>query len=382
MPALATSGFAGAVPARRTVRLSIIGFWAGFMLLMSLRAAVLGFSEPGDLLLRRLACGMCGIGLTFGLQWLLFRLRGLRLAALVGAALCLAVFFTLAYATVNWFVFYGWHPPASLAADVARWGYAQVWRYAVVDTSVSWYFFFCGWSLFYLTLLSMAQTAANARRALAAERATHLAQLRALRYQLNPHFLFNSLNTLSWLVMERDASAAERMIVDLSSYLRRILDDDPAGMLTLEEEFDLHRLYLALEARRFEDRLVASFALPDALADLRVPALILQSLVENAVTHGVARTSTVVHVTVSAWTEDGLLHLAVRDDAALPAARAAGAGNGIGLANIGERLMLAYGQAAGMRSSALAVGFEAHLWLPLPEGRAGAGLETGAGSGP
>ena len=278
------------LPARRVAG-SVLAFWAAFVVLMSARAAVLGFAEAGDLVVRRLACAVGGVALTFVFWSALRRLRDARLTVQVAAALVGAAPVTVAFATLNWWLFYGLRPPPSLAADVARWGFWRVFRYNVVDASVSWLFFFAGGALFLLMLQYAMGAAANARRAVEAERAAHVAELRTLRYQLNPHFLFNSLNALSCLVLEGRARDADRMILELSALLRRILAETPEGDVPLEDEFELQRLYLAVEGRRFGERLTIRLDLPPELAHARVPPLLLQPLVENAIKHGVARWS-------------------------------------------------------------------------------------------
>jgi hypothetical protein len=352
-------------PPARLIAACVLAFWAGFVALMSARAAVLGFAEPEDLVLRRLACALGGVGLTFLFWGALLRLRGVSLPVQVAAALGGAVPTTALFAALNAWMFYGLKPPPSLAADVARWGFARVFRYAVIDTSAAWYFFFAGGALFLLMLRYALSTAANARRAAAAERAAHVAELRALRYQLNPHFLFNSLNALSCLVLEGRARDADRMILDLSALLRRILAEPPEGDTPLDDEFALQELYLAIEGRRFGERLSARFDLPDALARAPVPPLVLQPLVENAVKHGVGRSSRPVQVSVSARAEGDRLVLEVSDTGADGASTGEGS-HGIGLANIRDRLALRYGADASLETLALpGGGFRARVTLPL-----------------
>ena len=352
-----------ALPAR-VVTTSVLAFWAGFVALMTLRAAVLGFGEAGDMLARRLACAAGGVALTFAFWRALRRLHGAPLPVQVGVALAGAVPVTAAFATLNWWLFYGLRPPPSLAADVARWGYWRVFRYTVVDASVAWLFFFAGGALFLLMMQSAMGAAASARRAAEAERAAHVAELRALRYQLNPHFLFNSLNALSCLVLEGRAHDADRMIVELSALLRRMLADPSEGDVSLEDEFELQRLYLAVEGRRFGPRLTARLDLPPELAHARVPPLLLQPLVENAVKHGVARSREPVLVSLSARRDGANCVLEVSDTGG--GETTGGEGFGIGLANVRERLALrrpaGAALVAGPRPGG---GFTARVSLPL-----------------
>lgn len=345
------------LPARAVIA-SIAIFWSGWIVLMSARAMLLGFAEPLDLLPRRLAAALGGALLTFLLWRILRKVRGTSPIRMALVALVSAIPATVGFASINWFFFYGWNPPQSLAADVARWGYAAVFRYNVADASVSWFFFFCGWATLYLFLRAAARSAA-------AERATADAQLRALRYQINPHFLFNALNALADLVQTGRADDADRMILDLSALLRRMLNDaDAPPDVSLAEEIELQRLYLALEARRFEDRLRVEIDLPATVADIRVPRLILQPLVENAVKYALGGSHVLVTIRVRAWAEAQRLMLAVEDDGRGPASTASGFG--IGLANVRARLWIRHGSDADLFAGPLTQGgYRARIELPL-----------------
>lgn len=190
------------------------------------------------------------------------------------------------------------------------------------------------------------------------------AQLRALRYQINPHFLFNALNALADLVQTGRADDADRMILDLSALLRRMLNDaDALPEVSLADEIDLQRLYLALEARRFENRLRYEIDLPVALAQTSVPRLILQPLVENAVKYAVGTSHDVVTITISAIAENQRLMLMVVDDGC--ARPEATPGFGIGLANVGDRLRMHYGAAASLTAGPVQRGYCAQIELPL-----------------
>ena len=287
------------------------------------------------------------------LRWL----RSDRPALIALAVLIGAIPATVAFACINWFLFYGWNPPPSIAADIVRWGYAPVFRYGVIDTSISWFFFFGGWGTLYLFLRAAARSAV-------AERASTDAQLRALRYQINPHFLFNALNALADLVQTGRADEADRMILDLSGLLRRMLSDvDATPEVPLADEIDLQRLYLRLEARRFEDRLRVEIDLPEALADTLVPRLILQPLIENAVKYAVGKSHAVVLIRICAAAEPQRLTLTVDDDGIAPGNEASGLG--IGLANVRERLRMRYGPSATLTAGPRANGgYRACIAMP------------------
>ncbi|HEX2190560.1 MAG TPA: histidine kinase [Longimicrobiaceae bacterium] len=169
------------------------------------------------------------------------------------------------------------------------------------------------------------------------------AQLHALQAQLHPHFLFNALNTVSSAV-RRDPDAAERMIARLSELLRSSLDTAATPEVPLAEELRLLESYLEIEQARFEDRLRVRWSIDPAARDARVPRLILQPLVENAVKHGIGPRSAPGTVEVSAAREDGELRLEVRDDGVgVPAGFALEERAGVGLANTRARLRQLYG---------------------------------------
>jgi two-component system LytT family sensor kinase len=236
----------------------------------------------------------------------------------------------------------------------------------IADGLVTWYFFFGAWASLYLAISSAGQLRAAERRASRAERQSQSAQLRALRYQVNPHFLFNTLNSLSSLVMARRNEEAETMIVNLSTFFRSSLALDPTEDVSLADEIGFQRLYLDVEKVRFPNRLNVETDIPDSLAKARVPPLLLQPIVENAIKHGVARSPSPVTVSISAREEDGQLILAVENDGAAADPEREEHGTGVGLINVCERLAARYGDSAGCDHGALADGgFRVTLNMPL-----------------
>ncbi len=182
----------------------------------------------------------------------------------------------------------------------------------------------------------------------AAALATELVQarLQALRMQINPHFLFNTLNTISALIHE-NPDAADRMIVRLSELLRRTLDRGDMQEVPLREEIEFLKSYLEIEQMRFPDRLTVTFDIEPKTNELLVPHLILQPLVENALRHGILPREEAGRVAISARLVDGQhVELKVRDDGmGLPASDAAPEREGIGLKNVRSRLAQLYGSA-------------------------------------
>ena len=183
------------------------------------------------------------------------------------------------------------------------------------------------------------------RRAVELEARLASAQLQALRMQINPHFLFNALNSIATLVYV-NPRAADEMLGDLSELLRRSLDTMDEQEIPLAQELEFIAAYIGIEQKRFGDRLRVEQSIPDELKKAMVPALILQPLVENAIRHGIEPRRGPGLIAIEAKREDKHLHLIVRDDGrGLPGAELNGsARGGIGLANTEARLQALYGQ--------------------------------------
>jgi two-component sensor histidine kinase len=178
------------------------------------------------------------------------------------------------------------------------------------------------------------------QRSLVATSLAREAQLRALRYQLNPHFLFNTLNVISALVAEGQAEAAVATISRLAAFLRATLDEGDAEV-TLERELGLLDQYLSIERARLQERLSVHIESAETVMDALVPVLLLQPLVENAVRHGIARRAEGGRVEVRAEPAGSRLRLTVRDDG--PAAPRTPPASGLGLGNTEERLRQLFG---------------------------------------
>jgi LytS/YehU family sensor histidine kinase len=179
----------------------------------------------------------------------------------------------------------------------------------------------------------------------------HEAQLKMLRYQLNPHFLFNTLNAISTLILDRETELANTMVTRLSRFLRYSLDNDPMQKVTVEEEIESLRLYLDIEKVRFDERLRLHFDIEQSAADAMMPSLLLQPLVENSIKYAIAQSIHGGSIAVEARVVDDDLVLTVADDGPGLDLRNGKApkGGGVGITNTRERLREVYGAGQSLR---------------------------------
>ena len=203
--------------------------------------------------------------------------------------------------------------------------------------------------------LQLSQALANAQQA----------QLAALRYQLNPHFLFNALNSISALIVTKRNQEAELMTEKLSSFLRSSLNAEPGELVPLEEELSLTEEYLDIESVRFGDRLeVEVDCSPDACEAL-IPSFLVQPLVENAIKHGVARAKGATRIDIHGEVADNTLLIRVAICVAPDASGPPPASGGVGLANVKSRLDAVYGRAASLDARLQDGRYVATVSIPL-----------------
>ena len=358
---------------QRTALLSIVCFWTFDCLIATIRSAVIGQAPPWALFGARVVVVLVSMAVSYGIYSVIKRIRTRSLAHGVLAIALLAAPAAVVYTTVNTIAFSAVSsaPPAGQMVQVgtptppdpaARMSETKM----TIDSAINSYFFFTAWGALYLALCYAAEVGALERRNAQFRAAAQSAELRALRYQINPHFLFNTLNALSSLIMADKREGAEQMILNLSRFFRTSLNDDPTKDVPLAEEIRLQRLYLAIEQVRFAERLLIDIAVPPALEDACVPGLILQPLVENAVKHGVSKSRRPVTVRVRAEAAPHGLTLTVEDDGDASAAVTPADGAGVGLRNVRDRLSARYGAAAACRWEAPAGGgFRVSISLPL-----------------
>ncbi len=353
----------------RVVILSIVGFWLFYFVFNTLRAAVGGASGQMDMAMRRAVVSLCGMFLSAMLWAVMHRCQRMSTTGLVSVAFLASFPLSLGYATINYLAFYVVNPAESTMMEKLR--YAEKdhgpWH-QIFDSALGWYFFIVAWAILYVAL-SYALKVRVAERAAAAYRAeAQTAQLRALRYQVNPHFLFNTLNSLSSLVLAKRLSEAETMILNLSNFFRTSLTADPTEDISLADEVAMQRLYLDIERARFPERLRVEIDIPAALQEARVPGMLLQPLVENAIKYGVSRSTRPVTVTIRAFSEPDTLHIIVEDDG--EAGAPATPGHGVGIKNVCDRLATRFGEASAcLRGLRPGGGWRVELVMPLSYGK-------------
>jgi len=205
-----------------------------------------------------------------------------------------------------------------------------------------------------------------------ARSAAQQAQLAALRYQLNPHFLFNALNSISALIVTKRNEDAERMTDKLSSFLRTSLNADPGELVPLDDELALTEEYLDIESVRFGERLDVNVDCAPGACEALVPSFLVQPLVENAIKHGVAPSRDPVRIDIRAAVEDGSLRISVCNSISADAEAAKGPKNvpsrtGVGLQNVRQRLQAVYGSSATLKAGPKDGAFIATISIPAPK---------------
>lgn len=360
--AAGTADLGGGLHRRRSLRLFwamtvglILLFWISQWGAITLLRMVRMPSEGTSYFLPRAGASTFAFFLSIGILAIQWRLRRHSLRVRAFAALGLAVAGAALHSIFNQFMF-------DLIMD-------DFWAtFSIMDPVLGILDFLWSYLAVSAMLLALAyavdvrdrEDRINALQALA-----HSAQLRALRNQLNPHFLFNTLNSITGLISRGRDREAERMTESLADFLRQTLALDPQRRITLSEEIQLQELYLAIEKARFPDRLNVHLEIPDALKDALVPSLITQPLVENSIKYAVARSSDPVQLEIAASEADGMLELIVQDNggnADAPPPR----GARVGLANVTERLRVHYGDAGRLDARPREQGgFRNRISLPL-----------------
>ncbi len=221
------------------------------------------------------------------------------------------------------------------------------------------------WAAGHLALFHYAEARHRERRLAALQIEAHEAQVRALRYQVNPHFLYNTLNSIAALILDRRNDEAERMVLRLADFFRSSLARDPLQDSTLAEEIAFQRRYLEVEQLRFENRLDVAIDLPPELERACVPSLILQPLVENALKHGATAGDEALKLRITAVRFDGGVIIDVLNNGVT--STSVSSGTGTGLRNVAHRLTTRFGESATVDTEASGSGFLVRLSFPYEE---------------
>jgi signal transduction histidine kinase len=328
-------------PSQQGVRRALVALWVPFWLLMTFVSVEDNLDDPGIRWWEPVLWEGSSCLFASGLLWLQLKLTahwnisrpgpwfGKQIAWM--PAVALAFVFT---------VFPFRHAVYALAGEIYE---HRSWPHVLFYEGVKLLLFAGLWLGIIFGLKSFA--AWQQERARLVELQKHLveSQLARLRAQLQPHFLFNALNTISAL-MQVDVERADRLLAQLADLLRATLQAGTRDMSSLREELELLRLYARIMQERFSGRVTLDWRVADETLDASVPTMLLQPLLENAYKHGVERSMVPIVVTVTARRDGARLELSVANDGAL----AAGGGEGVGLRNCRERLAALYASAAGL----------------------------------
>lgn len=322
-----------------------VGGWTVF-------AAAVSIGRIGELSLVEVvvidwALAALGFLATLGLGALYsrLRLRGTPLVRILGVVL-LSSYVAALFWTAVYHLYLHYLAPVILAALSGeqisfRGGVESL--YALLDNTIYSALTLLAWSMLYIGVHYYRAMQEEREQRLRAEALAHQAQLRALRYQLNPHFLFNTLNAISTLVVEKRDREATGMIARLSEFLRLTMEGDGVPEVPLAEELEFVQRYLEIEQVRFGERLHVALRVDDEVLSHPVPSLILQPLVENAIKHAISPREEGGRIAVEARREGGHLLLQVADDGPGWTPGPGRGAHGIGLANTRNRLRELYG---------------------------------------
>ena len=343
----------------------IIVLWGFAYLLVDIFVYLMGRMPLGVSTIASIPLFLLGVGYTLLLEWVRQRLRGERPWLRWGGLAAAVMLITAVHAPFDLYYF-KWLAIA-VVPDWQRWA-MDITPERLFTVSLLYLWTFC----LALTLLWAAGVGGAAERA--AARATlfkaekQRAEAAALRLQLNPHFLFNTLNSISSLVTLDRKAEAEAMIDQLADFLRASLEADPMADVPLAREIETIEAYLGIEAARFGERLQVEIDAADDTMGAMVPNFILQPLVENAIKHGVAAQRGAASIHISALIIGPELVLSVINRGAIGGETDDGLAShrrrGIGLANIRQRLGVSYGDRASLETGPMVDGFSAVIRLP------------------
>jgi two-component system LytT family sensor kinase len=328
--------------------------WSAYLITQYLGALL--YEKPASYIKVILAAAASGFLLSAPLRYVYRRLWGRRPPVAIAGVLLVAWLTALVWrATINY----------SYGVFVGDWMEAAHWYDIFTGTLSSTYLLVC-WSGLYFGIKYYETLQQQREAALEASALAQEAQVKMLRYQLNPHFLFNTLNAISTLILDGQGRVANQAVGRLSEFLRHTLDQDPMKKVTLREELAALDLYLGIEKLRFAERLRLEFDVEDAALPALVPSLILQPLIENALKHAIGPREEGGRLRIEAHTDQRTLRLVVQDDGpGLPVGVTLGEGRGVGYRNTRERLAVLYGEHQQMAVRFARPGLRIEIELPF-----------------
>jgi two-component sensor histidine kinase len=341
---------------RRLAIALILLFWSSHWAVMSLARTFRYPAQGWGHVPRRAVVTVLAIGLSLLILRFIRESHGLTMGRRVALALALALGGCMIHTALNMYLFLPYFtPPSQTPAG---------WLLSYTVSQVDFIWAYSALALMLLALTYGDELIASEQRVSALESQTNLTRLNALRYQLNPHFLFNSLNAVAGLISNRRNHEAEAMVVSLSDLLRTTLERDSSDEIRLADEIELQKLYLEIEKIRFPDRMSTRISVSEEVQNALVPPLITQPLVENAIKHGVGRSSRPVDILIDARRTGSELVVTVAQSGG-DAILASPSGTGLGLRNVAERLQLHFGAMGRLSTERQLDGFVARLSLPV-----------------
>lgn len=294
----------------------------------------LAFEKPSSYLMLLVGAAVMGFALSISLRYIYRAIwsRPPWVIVAVGLASCygLGLLWSVGKNLIYWKLYKLDYVPDSMIAYLH-------------GTLTSTYVFIC-WSGLYIGVKYYQMLQEQRQQTLQANALAHEAQLKMLRYQLNPHFLFNTLNAISTLILDRDNDTANRAVTRLSDFLRYTLHNDPLKKVSLDQELGSLNLYLEIEKVRFQDRLTVDMDIGTKAAKALVPSLITQPIIENSIKYAIAPREEGGRIRVSAHVVQARLVMELEDDGpGLNGDQTVRAGRGVGLRNTRERLHQMYG---------------------------------------
>jgi len=321
-----------------------------------------GTHPDGGTIFARFITAVTALLLSLGLYWVLKRGPGLPPLTRFFETATLGVPACALLALVDQFALSRLAAESSLAPGGAAGLFVNPGEY--VFTFGFFFWIFVAWSALVATLSNAEQQRKHERRLSAVQTAAAAAQLKALQLQFHPHFLFNTLNVLSGLIGIGRSVDAERVIQNLSAFLRHTLAASPDKLVPLKEELEFQRSYVNIQSIRFGNRLRVRYSIEEACNEALTPSLLLLPLVENALKHAMARTEGAVTATIGAQRQGDSLELWVADERDGRDSGESASGFGIGLVNVRERLRALYGERASLVAGPTRLGWLSRLTIP------------------